>query len=318
MGNIPTIIYRSEEHGDEEAIDLVNFRAFMAHHTEDGVPRVDEHDLVRYLRAYYPGFDRRYSITAWDKERCVGHALFTPARIRLLGETVDALAVGPVAVDPDHQRQGIGGQLLRSGHELGRQEGFGVAFLCGHPTYYPRHGYVACHGFAKVTLDLDALPPSSGRLHALPVTSADVPWLVACGEAEWADVDFAWIWGDALTEWTAPGAIALMWWTEDGRRAAYTLADPRGRWRHVLGEDPDFVREALCTVRPATLDHHPSGWLARNVLDPAWSTATVERGDPAMACALQEGALDPLLNALESGTRPPGCVNWALPFILIP
>jgi hypothetical protein len=77
--------------------------------------------------------------------------------------------------------------------------------------------------------------------------------------------------------------------------------------------------EALDLVNfRAFLDHHPSGWLARNVLDLAWSTAAVERGDPAMACALQEGALDPLLNALDAGTRPPGFVNWPLPFLLIP
>jgi len=82
------LVIRSEQPGDEEALDLVNFRAFLAHHTESPVPHVTEHDLARYLRAYYPGFDRRYSITAWDGSRCVGHALFTPARIRLLGETV--------------------------------------------------------------------------------------------------------------------------------------------------------------------------------------------------------------------------------------
>jgi hypothetical protein len=95
-------------------------------------------------------------------------------------------------------------------------------------------------------------------------------------------------------------------------------ADPRGRWRHVLADDPDLAREAIYTIRPATLDHHPSGWLARNVLDPAWSTATVERSDAAMACELEEGVLAPLLNALESGARPPGFCNWPLPFILIP
>jgi putative acetyltransferase len=312
------LVIRSEQPGDEEAIDLVNFRAFMEHHSEGGVPRVDEHDLVRYLRAYYPGFDRRYSMTAWDAKRCVGHVLFTPARIRLMGETVRALAVGPVAVDPDWQRQGIGGELLRSGHALGKRDGFSLAFLCGIPEYYPRHGYVRCHGFAKVTIAPERLPPPSGALRALPVNSADIPWLVARSEAEWADVDFGWLWGDALTEWTAPGAIALMWWTGDGRRAAYTLADPRGKWRHVFADDPDLAREAVYTIRPATLDHHPSGWLARNVLDPAWSTIEVERSDAAMACELQEGVLAPLLNALESGARPPGFCNWPLPFILIP
>ena len=312
------LLIRSEAPGDEEALDLVNFRAFMGYHSDDGVPRVGEHDLVRHLRAYYPGFDRRYSITAWDGQRCIGHALFSPALIRLLGKTVRALAAGPVAVDPDYQRQGIGGDLLRWGHALGKRDGFALVFLCGIPEYYPRHGYVPCHGFAKVTIDVEKLPAPSGGLQAVPVNSADIPWLIARGEAEWRDVDFGWLWGEALTEWTAPGVLALMWWTQDGRRAAYTLADPRGRWRHVLADDPDLAREVLSTIRPATLDHHPSGWLARNVLHPAWSAVGIERSDAAMACELEEGVLAPLLNALESGARAPGFVNWALPFILIP
>jgi putative acetyltransferase len=312
------ILIRSEQPGDEEALDLVNFRAFAGYHTEEGVPRPGEPDLVRYLRAYYPGFDRRYSIAAWEGPRCVGHALFTPARIRLMGETVSALAVGPVAVDPDYQRQGIGGDLLRWGHGLGNRDGLALAFLCGIPEYYPRHGYVPCHGFATVSVDVEKLPSPTGALHALPVNAGDVPWLVARGEAEWEDVDFGWLWGAAVTEWTAPGAIALMWWTEDGRRAAYTLADPRGKWRHVLAEDPALAREVLAIIRPATLDHHPSGWLARNALDGAWSVAEVQGGDPAMACELQPGALAPLRRALEAGARLPGFVNWPLPFILIP
>jgi predicted N-acetyltransferase YhbS len=311
-------LIRSEQPGDEEALDLVNFRAFMGYHSQGGVPCPGEPDLVRYLRAYYPGHDRRYSITAWEGERCVGHALFTPARIRLMGGTIRALAVGPLAVDPDYQRRGVGGELLRCGHEIGRRDGFEVAFLCGIPEYYPRHGYVPCHGFAEATITADRLPTPGGGLCARPVNSADLPWLVERAEAEWADVDFGWLWGETLTEWTAPGALALMWWTEDGRRAAYTLAAPRGKWRHLLADDPDLAREVLFTVRPATLDHHPFGWLARNVLDPAWSAAGVEPSDAAMACELQEGVLAPLLNALGAGARPPGCCNWPLPFILIP
>ena len=46
----------------------------------------------------------------------VGHALFSPVRLPLMGETVRALAVLP-----NFQRQGIGGPLLGYGHDLGRR-----------------------------------------------------------------------------------------------------------------------------------------------------------------------------------------------------
>lgn len=311
------ITTRSEQPGDEEAIDLINYRAFEADNMQDGVAAAGEADLVRYLRAYCPQFDRRYSIVVWDGDQAVGHALFTPANIRLMGATVRALAVGPVAVVPERQRTGIGGELVRFGHDLGRQDGFALTFLCGHPTYYPRHGYRPCHGFAKITIDLEKLPQPTQQFRRLPVQSADIPWLAERCEAEWADVDFGWLWGDSRSEWSAPGVIALVWWTKDGQRAGYTLADPRRKWRMVLADDPDLARDVIATIRPETLDHHPSGWLAQNAIDATWGNAEVKHSDAAMACELQDGVLRPLVDALEAGTRLPGFCNWPLPFVLI-
>ncbi|HIE26402.1 TPA: N-acetyltransferase [Candidatus Poribacteria bacterium] len=307
-----SIRLRSETSGDEEAIDIVNCRAFG---------EMDEANLVRLLRTYYPAFDRRYSITAWDDEQLVGHALFTPAQIRLMGKTVKALAVGPVAVLPESQRTGIGGELLRRGHELGKRDGFRLTFLLGHPEYYPRHGYKACFGFARVTIDTENLPPATQKFHRSPVQLADVPWLVERYAAEWAEVDFGWLWGMNLNEWTIPCVSAMLWWTEDGRRAAYTLAKSGGwpqesKWKMMLAEDPMLAREVISTIKPKTLEHHPSGWLAKNVLDPKWGTAEVNASRAAMACELEEGILQPYLQALESNEHLPGFCNWPLPFML--
>jgi predicted N-acetyltransferase YhbS len=307
-----SIRLRSETLEDEEAIDIVNCRAFE---------EMDEANLVRCLRTYYPAFDRRYSITAWDGEQLVGHALFTPARIRLMGQTVRALAVGPVAVLPERQRSGIGGQLLRFGHELGRRDGFCLTFLYGHPKYYPQHGYQACFGFAKVTIDTEKLPTPSLKFKRLPIRPADVPWLVERCAAEWAEVDFGWLWGMSLNEWTIPGVNALVWWTEDGRRAAYTLAKSGGwpkesKWKIILADDPALAREVIATIKPKTLEHHPSGWLTRNALAPKWGTSEVKMRQAAMACELEEGALQPYLQALECNKRLPGASFWPLPFML--
>lgn len=305
--NSSRITFRSEQLGDEDAIDLVIYRAFG---------RAGEAHLVRALRDTYSEFDPRFSITAWDGDEIVGHTLFTPARIRLMGKTVDALLTAPVAVLPERQRQGIGSRMLQVGHDLGVREGYAFVFLAGHPEYYTWFGYKACFGFSKITIDTDKLPEPSQTLGTWPVQRDDVPWLRECLERELVDVDFGWLWGGALEEWALSGINSLIWRAEDGRRAAYTLQAPSGTWQCVLSDDPALARDVIATVKPATLEHHPAGWLAREVVDPAWGEAKVEAHPAAMACELQDGALGAYMQAVDSGVRPPGACNWSLPFML--
>jgi len=308
------IVVRGERPGDEEAVDLVNFMAFDSPQRGIGGGQA-EVDLVRRLRLRYPGFDRRFSVTAWAGGEMVGHALFTPALLRLLRRDVRALAVGPVAIVPRWQRRGVGGELLRHGHELGRSEGYELAFLLGHPGYYPRHGYIPCFGFARATIDLALLPASTKHFEQLPVQSSDLPWLADLCRREHEAVDFGWLWGTAYGEWAMPGVQALVWRTDDGRRAAYTLRVGT-EWKHVLAEDVSLAREVICAIRPASLAHHRSGWLARHALDPAWSTCGVEASEAAMACELSPGALEPYLEEVNAATRLPGACNFALPYLL--
>jgi putative acetyltransferase len=303
-----TIDLRSEKPGDEEAVDIVNCSAFE----EMAVA-----NIVRLMRAHHPAFDPRYSITAWDGDRMVGHALFVPATIPLMGERVRALGVGPVGVIPQRQRTGIGLELLRFGHELGRADGFAVAFLYGHPTYYPRVGYKPCFGFPKVAIDTEKLPKPTAKFIRMPVRPDDIPWLMARYRAEWDDVDFSWDRGDALGEWTIPSLNAMVWWTEDGRRAAYTVAPPgKGKCKMLLADDPALAREVLAALRPSKLEHHPSGWLARNAFDPEWATAEARLSDAGMACELLPGVLEPYLQAVQAKKRAPGFAVFPLPFMM--
>ena len=302
-----SIEIRNERIGDEDAIDLVNCTAFGS---------MDEANIVQLMRLYSPAYDRRYSVVAWDGDEPVGHTLFTPAALRLMGQTVPALAVGPVAVRPEWRRKGIGGDMLSLGHELGRREGFAFAFLYGIPDYYPRVGYRACYGVAKVTIDVDKLPKATMSFQNRPVLAADIPWLVERWRIEWADVDFGWLWGSSRHEWHIPGMNARMWWTADGRRAAYTMDKAgRGRCKVMLADDPELARQVLATMRPKTLEHHPSGWLAQHALQTEWAACKAERITAAMACELQPGALDPYIKALEAGERLPGFTMFPLPFL---
>ena len=303
-----SIEIRGERPGDEEAINEVNCRAFR---------HADEGQIVDDMRRVYPLYDRRFSVTAWHQEEMVGHALFTPVRQRLMGTTMWSLAVGPVAVVPEFQRQGIGGQLLAYGHRLGEKEGYGFAFLLGHSAYYPRYGYqTRTHGFCKVAIDIEQLPESTVGLDARPVQPADLCWLTERLEAELADVDFGWLWGATMGEWRLGGIDSLMWRDEAGRRVAYTMRAARQREKLVmlLAEDPEQARQVIYTLRPSALEHHLCGWLAQHALDPAWATVSAEASEAAMVYILQKGVLDEYLAAVEKG-RPIGCVNWPLPFV---
>ncbi|MCA9900399.1 MAG: N-acetyltransferase [Anaerolineales bacterium] len=78
----------------------------------------------------------------------VGHILFSPVTVKSEAGEFTAVALGPVAVDPSHQNKGIGAELCRQGIEACRKAGYELAFVLGHPTYYPRFGFApsAPHG----------------------------------------------------------------------------------------------------------------------------------------------------------------------------
>ena len=131
-------IVRRERPDDRVAIRAVNELAF-------GSPV--EADLVDALRARGQA---TLSLVAVEAERVVGHVLFSPVTIQSGGERVAALGLGPMAVLPTHQRQGIGSLLVRTGLAACRDAGHGCVVVLGHPEYYPRFGFTPArrHGVA--------------------------------------------------------------------------------------------------------------------------------------------------------------------------
>jgi putative acetyltransferase len=111
------------------AVRAVNERAFG---------QAAEADVVDALRGRAEPF---VSLVGALDGRVVGHILFTPVSIVSDDGTTQAMALGPMAVLPALQRQGIGSQLVRAGLEECRKIGQFVVFVLGHPTYYPRFGF---------------------------------------------------------------------------------------------------------------------------------------------------------------------------------
>ena len=124
---------RKEKPKDHDAIYAVVKAAFDSAEHADG----NEQDLVVALRkgeSYIP----ELSLVAEDGEKVIGHIMFTKARV---GQTT-VLALAPLSVLPEYQRKGIGTALIKEGHRIAKDLGYGYSVVLGSENYYPRVGYV--------------------------------------------------------------------------------------------------------------------------------------------------------------------------------
>jgi putative acetyltransferase len=82
------------------------------------------------------------SLVAVRENKVVGHIAFSPVVVKSKSSQFEAITLAPIAVLPEHQRCGIGGQLIRAGLAECRNLGHEIVVLAGHPEYYPRFGFV--------------------------------------------------------------------------------------------------------------------------------------------------------------------------------
>jgi putative acetyltransferase len=115
---------RAEQPGDREAIGTVIAAAFG---------RRQEADLVDWLRA---GGDSVISLVAEERGGILGHVLFSR-----MEAPFRALGLGPVAVLPARQGEGLGDALIRAGLQRARDAGWDGVFVLGDPGYYRRFGF---------------------------------------------------------------------------------------------------------------------------------------------------------------------------------
>jgi putative acetyltransferase len=129
---------REERSGDIDAIRRVNREAFQ----QDQEGRIV--DVLRERNAVL------LSLVAAIDDEIVGHILFSPATIG----SMEGAALGPMAVDPAHQRQGIGSRLVSVGLEQLHARGCPFVVVIGHPGFYPRFGFESAAAFG-LTCDWD-------------------------------------------------------------------------------------------------------------------------------------------------------------------
>lgn len=129
---------RPEEPDDQAAIHHVHRLAFGQPHEAALV------DALRHNAAL------TVSLVAVQDGGIVGHIACSPVTITSATSTTDALGLGPMAVVPACQRQGIGSQLVEAGLAVCRTTDYGVVVVLGHPAYYPRFGFAPAKPYGIV------------------------------------------------------------------------------------------------------------------------------------------------------------------------
>lgn len=129
------VTIREEQLDNEQEIRVVNLRAFG---------RTEEANIVDKLRQ---SFINVISLVVLSGDQIVGHILFTPVTIQTEERVITGMGLAPMAVLPEFQRQGIGSQMVKAGLEAAERAKYPFVIVLGHPTYYPRFGFVPASRF---------------------------------------------------------------------------------------------------------------------------------------------------------------------------
>ena len=127
-----TATIRPERVGDRSAIQGVVAAAFDGHPHSDG----SEPGIVDALRA---DGDLAISLVAEEGGAIVGHVAFSPVSVS--DGSQGWFGLGPAAVDPARQGEGIGTALIERGLDLLRDHGAAGCVVLGDPAYYARFGF---------------------------------------------------------------------------------------------------------------------------------------------------------------------------------
>ena len=126
-------------------------------------PSTAEARLVDGLRDADAHVPELCLVAAADDGRVAGHIMFSRARLAL-GPQV--LALAPMAVLPEHQRQGVGSALMEDSLRRAAETQFPLVVVVGHADYYPRFGFEPA-GPLRIEAPFE-VPPESWMAFRLP------------------------------------------------------------------------------------------------------------------------------------------------------
>ena len=163
---------RNEIPADYRAVEEMTKRAFWNQH----VPGCNEHYLAHILRDsadFLPELD----FVAELDGVIVGNIMYTRSKlIAEDGEEKNILTFGPLSVNPEYQRRGIGKALLRHSLEKAAQMGYEAVVIFGNPENYVTSGFRSCKHYG-VAMAKDAYPVALLVRELKPGALAGKNWL---------------------------------------------------------------------------------------------------------------------------------------------
>lgn len=131
------ISIRQEEEKDFKGVEHLTREAFWDLYK----PGCNEHLLVHKIRKI-SAFVKELDLIACDKDRIVGNIIYSKAKVVNKENTeFEVLCMGPIAVLPSYQKQGIGSLLMEHSIERAKQLGHKAIIIFGNPDYYHRFGF---------------------------------------------------------------------------------------------------------------------------------------------------------------------------------
>lgn len=318
-GQVATLIIRNETPADYSAIAALHHEAFLAE-TPVGstvIPPLMV-DLLRHNEAHDP----ELSIVAELDGQIVGHALFSPFRFVVMGESLPGVMCAPVGVHPDHQGKRIGAAIMAEGHKRAAARGYALSLLVGHSDYYPRFGYLtAVYALAGSRLTVEAPASPNGEWSERHLQAKDLGWLNAGWNRLHASDGLALNPGARLSAWMGQGpSVQTRVLTKAGEPVAYvryTASNEELRVRELVlaKDDLDGPLAYLCHTLNATKLHLP---IPAATLQLDWATAIEDvqtAHPPFMVKPLTEdGPINRYCEQVLSGDLKPSIITFPAPF----
>ncbi|MDA3918309.1 MAG: N-acetyltransferase [Deltaproteobacteria bacterium] len=132
------------------------------------------------------------SLVAVENNKLIGHILYTKAVVTQTEILIAAQILAPLAILPGEQKKGIGEKLINEGLRLLKASETELVFVLGHPTYYPRCGFIPAgeqgfeapypippeHAEAWMIQELngDVLENNSGKIQCSKVLNEPQHW----------------------------------------------------------------------------------------------------------------------------------------------
>ena len=136
------LIIRAERPGDYKNTELMTMRSFW---NKFG-PGCSEHNMVRIIREskdYIPEISRVAELDG----KIVGAVFYTKAWIDDGSTKREVALLGPLAVEPTMEGNGIGGALIKESIKLAKKTEISEIILAGEPAYYPKFGFELCEKY---------------------------------------------------------------------------------------------------------------------------------------------------------------------------